>query len=211
MKLEEIKERLPNLAQMTQYDPVHYLREQPIDPEEFQAAVEEAKIYLRQVMQEPKLDPEVLVFLYSYIGNGYRVLNQAQKAIVYLKKALDLTRQEGDQRGEVRTLIRLGEAYRYNQQHEKALECFEQSLTLSRSAELSQYKDFALQHMGKCLLELGEFDHALVRFEEALDLRKKKGDQELILSTETAIVLTHILRQQKEEHAATGVPDQEKD
>jgi tetratricopeptide (TPR) repeat protein len=209
MRLEEIKDRLPSLAQMTQYDPVHYLRERPIDPEKFQDAVEEAKMYLRQVMQEPKIDPEVLIFLYSYIGNGYRVLNQAQKAIVYLKKALDLTRQEGDRRGEVRALIRLGEAYKYNLQHEKALECFAQSLTMSRTAELSQYKDFALQHMGKCLLELGEFDHALMRFEEALDLRRKKGDQELILATETAIVLTHILKQQKEEHAVAGVPEQE--
>lgn len=91
----------------------------------------------------------------------------------------------------------MGEAYKYYGQHEPALECFEKALTMSHTKELHMYKDFALQHMGKCLLELGEYENAMDRFEEALELRQKKGNEDLILATETAIVMTHILKMNK--------------
>jgi tetratricopeptide (TPR) repeat protein len=198
VKLSKLKEKLPNLAHYMQYNPTHFLREQPVDEEELKAVLEEANTYLRQVLQEPKLDPQVLIYLYSYLGNGYRVLYQTSKAVQYLEKALELTKKEEDLKGELRALIRLGEAFKYDERHEAALACFGQALAISSYKDLEHYRDYALQHMGKCLLELGEYENALLRFDEALELRKKKGNQSLVLATETAIVLTHIMKQDEE-------------
>jgi tetratricopeptide (TPR) repeat protein len=195
MKLSKLKEKLPNLSHYMQYNPSQFLREQPVDEGELKAVLEEANTYLRQVLQEPKVDPQVLIYLYSYLGNGYRVLYQTTKAVQYLEKALDLTKQEEDLQGELRALIRLGEAFKYDERHEAALACFEQALAISSYKDLENYRDFALQHMGKCLLELGEFENAILRFEEALELRKKKNNPSLVLATETAIVLAHIIKE----------------
>jgi tetratricopeptide (TPR) repeat protein len=195
MKLSKLKEKLPNLAQFMQFNPAYFMREQPIDEAELQSVLAEANTYLRQVLQEPKVNNYVLIFLYSYLGNGYRVLYQTVRAVQYLEKALDLARQEEDLQEELRALIRLGEALKYDDRHEAALACFEQALAISSYKDLEHYRDYALQHMGKCLLELGEYEHALLRFEEALELRRKKNDPSLILATETAIVLTQITRE----------------
>lgn len=198
MKLKEVKEGLPDLHSLVQYKPNLFLREEPIDVDDFNKAIEEASTYLRQVLQEPQMDADVLVFLYSYLGNAFRISGRTQKGIQYLERALELARYDEDEQAEIRTMIRLGEAYKYAGEHEAALECFEQALTMSRSPQLFEYKDFALQHMGKCLMELGEYEQALAKLEEALDLRKQKGNKELILSTETAIVMIHILKQQEQ-------------
>lgn len=196
MKLREIKEGLPQLRMLVQYKPDLFLHEEPIDREEFKRVIEEANMYLRQVLQEPDFDPEVLIFLYTYLGNAHRIYGQTQKSIRYLQKALEVSRYNEDEHAEIQSLIRLGESYKYAGQYESALECFEQALVMSRSHQLLEYKDFALQYMGKCLMELGEYEQALEKLESALELRKKKGNSELVLATEMAIVMLHILRQQ---------------
>jgi len=47
--------------------------------------------------------------------------------------------------------------------------------------------DYVLQHFGKCLVELGELDRAEAMFEEALQLRRQRGDEGLVASTRQAI------------------------
>lgn len=195
MKLKDVKEGLPDLRTLVQYKPDLFLREEPIDREEFEQVIEKASTFLRQILQEPKMDAEVFIFLYSYLGNAYRISGRAAKGVQYLERALEMARYDEDEQAELRTMIRLGEAYKYAGDHEAALECFEQALTMSRSQQLLEFKDYALQHMGKCLMELGEYEEALAKLEEALQIRKEKEIEELILSTETAIVMVHILRQ----------------
>lgn len=199
LKLSEVKSALPDLTPHITFDTAQYLRERPRDPEGFEQIIDLGTMYLRQALQERNVGKEVFIYLYSYLGNAYRVTNRTRKAIQYLNKAYQLARESFDEREEVRTLIRLGEAYKYDAQSEQALDCFERALLLTQTKELSHYKDFALQHMGKCFMELGEFDNALLRLEEALDLRKKKKDANLILSTEMAIVMVHVLMRQKEQ------------
>ena len=103
--------------------------------------------------------------------------------------------EEGDHTREIISLIRLGEALKYDNKHTDALEKFNRALTLSTETGNQSYTDFALQHKGKCLLELNDVEDALVCFREALNIRKEKGIRSLIDSTqvelEFALRLSH--------------------
>ncbi|MEM9788045.1 MAG: hypothetical protein AAF801_16215 [Pseudomonadota bacterium] len=50
-----------------------------------------------------------------------------------------------------------------------------------------RYLDFALHHLGKCLVEMGHIARAHTCFEEAHALRTDKGDLALIASTQRAL------------------------
>lgn len=54
---------------------------------------------------------------------------------------------------------------------------------------LDTFLEFALQHKGKCLMEMGRLDEAEIEFIKAFKLRKFKGDIALINSTEKALEL----------------------
>ncbi|WP_391205271.1 tetratricopeptide repeat protein [Psychrobacillus sp. L4] len=104
-------------------------------------------------------------------------------AIERLEKALKLSFENK----QISNLIRLGEALKYDGQPEEALKKFEQVIDACMSNTNSMFLDFAYQHKGKCLLELGQMDIALDYFQEAMKLRLAKGDQSLIDSSQKAI------------------------
>jgi tetratricopeptide (TPR) repeat protein len=64
---------------------------------------------------------------------------------------------------------------------------FRAAFALTLSGAASDYEDFALQHLGKCLVEMGRVDEAIACFDRALILRWMKADPELIASTEEAL------------------------
>lgn len=84
-------------------------------------------------------------------------------------------------------LIRLGEAIKYNGNPMKALGIFNEVLDKCKANNNLLYLDFAIQHKGKCLLELGEIAEAEKCFKEALRLRELKEDILLIESTQQAL------------------------
>lgn len=190
---------LPDLTELTYFDPDQYLREKPKDRILLQQAIARAETFLQEIKAtHEEVDPVYLLYLYGYLGNGYRVLDQAETAIRFLDEALQLVRLIGDVGAEVRTLIRLGEAYKYHHQHEQALQLFSSVQTLCQRPELNQYLDFVYQHQGKCLMEMKRYDESFTLFEKALAIRQKKGVHSLIQSTEKAIRLVSQLRAQSE-------------
>src|SRR5699024_12286139 len=64
--------------------------------------------------------------------------------------------------------------------------------------KMDEYVDFALQHKGKCLMELARLNDAEACFVKALALRNAKGDAALMDSTEQAIDLVR----RSEEHTS---------
>nr|WP_250886688.1 hypothetical protein [Bacillus sp. SM2101] len=66
---------------------------------------------------------------------------------------------------------------------------FDTALYKCKGAEKDFYIDFALQHKGKCYLELNLLNEAEDCFIKALEIRKYKGNKSLIESTELAIQL----------------------
>jgi tetratricopeptide (TPR) repeat protein len=59
--------------------------------------------------------------------------------------------------------------------------------TCQHEPEVANVLDFPYQHYGKCKFDQQRYADALQLFEQALELRRSKGDQELIDSTQLAI------------------------
>lgn len=133
------------------------------------------------------------------LGNLYRIYGnddatQLAKAKQYLNECLAYATHQEDAIKEMVTLIRSGEVLKYGGEHGEALTLFDKALSLCRSGNFLVYQDFALQHIGKCYLEMHEFECAEKNLQEALDLRRKKGDEALIDSTEKALELVSKLK-----------------
>jgi tetratricopeptide (TPR) repeat protein len=125
--------------------------------------------------------------LLGQIGNDQRALGNLIEAEMFLTEAVALARHLGDTRREAANLIRLATARQYGGQHAEAEAMFRAAVALTISGAASDYEDFALQHLGKCLVEMGRVDEAIACFDRALILRWMKADPELIASTEEAL------------------------
>lgn len=87
--------------------------------------------------------------------------------------------------------LRLYDVYRYQNKNDIAEKGFKEILGMTEIGSSSQnYRDFALQHLGKLYFNMNQYDKALECFEEALALRVVKEDDDLIKSTEIAMQAT---------------------
>lgn len=85
-------------------------------------------------------------------------------------------------------IIRLTDVKRRQGRLQEALQELQGLLKqTSENADLANYQDVVIQHTGKVYFAMGEFPEALKNFETALSMRTKKGDEELIASSKTAI------------------------
>lgn len=125
--------------------------------------------------------------LLGQIGNDQRALGNLLEADMFLTDAVALARTLGDTRREAMNGIRLATARQYQGQHADAEAIFRAALALAQSGDAADYEDFALQHLGKCLVEMGRIDEAVECFDRALVLRWMKADADLIASTEQAL------------------------
>lgn len=94
--------------------------------------------------------------------------------------------------------IRYGIALQFSGRHSDAIRMFDSALNLIRLRRMRKIRDYALQHKGKCLAEMEAYDQAVVCFLEALRLRRRRGEADLIRSTEEAILGTKKLIHQVE-------------
>lgn len=127
--------------------------------------------------------------LLGQLGDEARTLNQLEASLDYLQQALQLAEDQGDARSIVANRIRLGTTLQYLDRYSEAGNHFEQALRATLEPDLADYRDFALQHTGKLLAEQGHYTDARHCFEQALQLRQRKGDAELITSSEDALEL----------------------
>lgn len=95
----------------------------------------------------------------------------------------DCPKREGD--AQVVHAIRYATALQYSQEHRSAYVRFVEIVQDCRKQ--GRYLDFALQHFGKCLVEMGHLDQAKACFQEAMGLRCAAGNRELIHSTQRAL------------------------
>ncbi|WP_042477294.1 tetratricopeptide repeat protein [Bacillus ndiopicus] len=182
MLLEQLKQDFLTINKTVYFDEHQYLREQTKDPKSVQAFIKQAEMLLQQIE-----NAEEQYYLLGTLGYCYRILNQANKAIYYLEQCLKKV-EENPARKMV-TLIRLGEAFKYNNQHHKALKLFEDAQAIQKTHNIENYEDFIYQHKAKCLMELGDNVQAKELLKLALAIRKDKGVDSLITSTEKALQL----------------------
>lgn len=82
-----------------------------------------------------------LAVVYGNIAIDYDELQQADSAMLYSRKALALSRQQGDEMGMISGLINLGYFLRLEKKYDSSLVCFEQALELSVKNKLPVYEE----------------------------------------------------------------------
>ncbi|HLQ97532.1 MAG TPA: GrpB family protein [Candidatus Dormibacteraeota bacterium] len=181
VNIAHLKKQLSTIDEILFFDENQYLREKTSDPMKLKQLIGEAENLLLNCEGKDK------VFLYGTLGNLYRINGQPKKAIHCLTYCVDFAEAKGNPTNEIIFCIRLGEAFKYDNCHKKALDLFNKALKLCDTHRIDEYMDFAYQHKGKCLMELGMPIEAKQCFEQALILRTVKGNTSLIDSTKQAI------------------------
>lgn len=115
--------------------------------------------------------------LSSKIGVYLRILGRVEEGLIYIKNS-----HKHNKKGEVSYIIdsiRLMSCYQWLNDFNSAKGIIDDL----ESMELYNYKDFFLQHCGKVYFEEKNYEKAKEFFVKALEIRKEKGDMELIQST----------------------------
>lgn len=175
---------LPDLASVATFD--DRLRERATDPVVVMRAIARATALLDRA----EGDEATKVRLSGYLGNAYRLIGRLADAAMHLESAIALASKRGDERAYLANLIRLGETRKFQERHGEAEQLFRAALDLSTNPaapHLRVLEDFALQHLGKCLIEQGRGAEAVPLLVQALDIRRAKADESLIASTEAAL------------------------
>lgn len=183
MNIANLKSDLVRLNAFIYFDDNDYLREKCSNDKLLREILIKFEIAIESVLIEESELPADKLFLYGNIGNLYRLVGNTDLAIKSLQKAIEIS----DEKRQISNLIRLGEALKYDGQHEQALKKFKKAIDICATNNGSDLLDFAYQHKGKCLLELGQRSLALGYFEKAMELRLVKAEQPLIESTRRAI------------------------
>jgi tetratricopeptide (TPR) repeat protein len=125
--------------------------------------------------------------LLSRLGSRLTILGKESAAAPLLEQALVLSRRLGEKQVEITTLLNLATAQQYLGQRDLAQGLFQEALDQARASEQRQEEDFILHHRGRCFVEQGKIEEARVCFEQALILRKSKGNQRGIDSTQRTL------------------------
>jgi len=182
-EIEVFKDRFSAIKDYIYFDKQEFLREKTTHPSKLSQMIKEANELLKDCAVED------LYFLNGAIGNLYRINGQPQKAIQYLTDCLKIAVEVKNIRKEIIALIRLGEALKYNGLHQRAIELFNKALDLCKTHNIDEYEDFVWQHKGKCLMELERLNEAEECFMKSFEIRRKKGNDALMHSTQQAINL----------------------
>lgn len=125
--------------------------------------------------------------LRGQLGDLLRQQGRLVEAIVTLKLAVREAHETLQEQVWQANRLRLATALFYNNEHDEAESIMRPLLLRIRNGHDRCYEDFVLQHLGKCVAEVGRWEEAVALFEEALELRKAKGVESLIRSTEKAL------------------------
>jgi len=112
----------------------------------------------------------------SNLGESWRAMGDAPKAIALHQEALKINREVKDRRSEGYTLSNLGKAYATLGDHDRALKTFEQSLGVARESNDQQCEGYALFETSRSLWALGRRKEAIETAEQALSIFNRIED-----------------------------------
>jgi tetratricopeptide (TPR) repeat protein len=177
---------MPNLS----YTFDSNLRDIPDSPQDVEAEITSLSTLLSALPSpEPGTGNSDRIRLLGQLGHYSRLLNRLDEAERYLRQALDLSRQQDARIPLLVNSIRLAHVYQWQGRFDLAEPIFLDAIRLCEdpASEYADYLDFALQHYGKCLFDMGRYREAEVCFAKALQIRNQKGDPDLIQSTQYAL------------------------
>ncbi len=159
------------------------LREVPDDPKEFEKGI----IFLAQKLANATTNLEKAQYL-SKLGTFNRIVGNLEISLQQHTDAQLIIRNLDNEKLYIVNEIRLATTLQFQGEFEAAEEIH---TTLEHQIHTNDKHhdllDFIHQHKGKNYFEWGKLGLALVEFEKALSIRKIKGDNALIHSTEIAI------------------------
>ena len=111
------------------------------------------------------------------LGNAYRDLGDARRAIEYYEEALVISREIEDRRMEGAGLGNLGLAYAALGEVRRAIEYYEQALTVAREIGDRRGEGNHLGNLGLAYAALGDVRRAIEYYEPALVIHREIGDR----------------------------------
>ena len=122
----------------------------------------------------------------SRLGYYQNLTGDYDEAQTSLQNALNIFRKHRSPKQIIASKLRMAQVYQYRGNLEMALAIID-SLEEELEDEDAEYLDFILQHKGKILFDMKDYDLALHCLNDALLIREKKADRSLIDSTLHAI------------------------
>ena len=174
---------LPDLEALTGMD--DRLRQIPRDGAQFARAIASGEQELR--VARAIADSSRLRRALVWCGTAHRIAGEYDVAEQQLREALELARDAGDTAQVIGTTIRLAELDRCRDAYPTAETLLRLALRLGEKHRIAIYRDVALQHLGKTLIDAGSAAAAIPVLEEALILRQQKRAADVIASTEEAL------------------------
>jgi tetratricopeptide (TPR) repeat protein len=125
------------------------------------------------------------------LGELERIAGRLPQAIALQEALLREAEDAGAVARSIGARLRLAESTRYAGETERAEAMFREALSQvdAHPAEGERYRHFAMQHLGKCLIDARRYEESLTVLHEALRIRREIGDTVLIESTTLAIAL----------------------
>lgn len=138
--------------------------------------------------------------LLAQMGNNALTLGALAEAEVQHQAALALYLASGDQEGIATSQDSLGLVYTFRRAFAAAVEVFNSALLIHRTMHNQRGEGYVLTHLGYALLAdpstLGE---ALTIFEEALEIRRRRGDHALLVDTAAGYACALLLAKRSQE------------
>lgn len=135
-------------------------------------------------------DRKTLVKTCNGLGEVCRLKHDYQRAIAYLKEAMNIHQNLNDPFQRAHTLSFLGLTYWIDSQYQQALDCFHQALEIDRSLENKFYEANTLNNIGLVHWSRRQYSHALEHFTDALSVYKELDNKEWLARTENNVGAT---------------------
>jgi len=110
-------------------------------------------------------------------GRTYFFMSQYEKAMNYVKKALQISREIGDKPGEAKALNNIGLIYGDKGEQDEALQYYQDALKIFREIGDKLGEAKALNNIGLIYGDKGEQDEALQYHQDALKIFREIGDK----------------------------------
>ena len=173
---------LPNLQALSRMDAC--LRQVATDHEEIRRAIVMAAGALADARDDG--DQRVEATMLGYLAEAHRIIGNLEEAEELARAGLAVA-ERGTARQRLTARVRLGEVLRCAARYDEAIPELQAAFGEIVDTETETYRDFILQHLGKTYLNMNRRDDAFMALREALRIRKRKGDEALVASTEEAL------------------------
>lgn len=110
------------------------------------------------------------------IATCYDATGNYDKAIIYLKSAIDMMGSGGNILMKANFYNNLGEVYKHKKDFEHAYEYYKKALDIFSQYGLVEGMIVAENNIGECFLSRGEYENALTYFQNSLDKVDKQND-----------------------------------